>query len=75
MNSSKSIVPSPFTSYSITNPRISSSVGFCPIDRNTGKSSFVVMVPLPSFKKEKNHEFGQRNVEKIFIFMLLSDIL
>ena len=49
MNSSKSMVPSPLTSYSITRPRISSSVGFCPMDRNTGKSSLVVIVPLPSW--------------------------
>ena len=52
MNSSKSMVPSPLTSYSITNPRISSSVGFWPIDLNTGKSSFVVMVPLPSYNND-----------------------
>ena len=69
MNSSKSMVPSPLTSYSITRPRISSSVGFCPMDRNTGKSSLVVIVPLPSWsydnvmKHKLKHQMLRRNKE------------
>ena len=70
MNSSKSIVPSPFTSYSITKPKISSSVGFCPIDLNTGRSSFVVIVPLPSYNLPNKQHKVIFNVYKVILYLL-----
>ena len=45
---SKSIVPSPLISTSMTRARSSSSVGFCPMLLITLSNSLVEIVPLPS---------------------------